>query len=473
MKTYRTIALLVLMCVPFFSRADGVSLYLPVNVSPRVEADIERLVVLANIADLTKPYAIAAIERGLPDIAVTHPALHRRIASYLTHYAKKAAVTHGAAELAYASAQNETPVAQVNRRGSTTADNATVSFRSHYTGADWLALSIGGEISDEIQQATGTLLSLGVSWAQLDIGYKEYWLSPFLGSAQLLSTQAQTLPAVSLSNHLPIQFLGAGFNYEFFVAQLSKQLTAFQGSFSDEKAPLLASAHFSLQPVPWWILGATRNFQFGGGERETTLSTLVRAFYDPRGADNDAGVDEESGNQIASISSKIIFDGKLPFAFNVELAGEDTSNNKSYQLGNPALTAGVYFPIFFSENVSFTYEYSDWDSGWYQNNVYQEGYSNEGFVLGHWGLQDQFDNGTAAPGTGHFLTAQWLTPWRDSIQLSLRTVDHKAPIYEPAWNFELDYSHPLKHMAIAMGAFAGENSLGNSFFQIRVGVQWR
>lgn len=485
-------AVLFAVGAPSLLWAKGVSGYLPVKTNAILEQDIERLVVLANLPSLTKPYSLAAINQGLARIQKTHPVLHKRLALKLAYYNKRVAVTHASATLSAANVEGSAPnksgqtlqskqaIAKPNGRGASTQENAALSIRSHAKVTDWLMLSAGAEVSDEQQQATGSLVSLGFSWAQLDVGFKEYWLSPFNGSAQLLSTQAQTLPSVSLSNHLPITFLGMGFNYDVSLAQLSRQPVLYQGQYSDTKKPLVASVHFAWQPVPWWSLGATRNFQFGGGERPTSFKTILRAFIDPRGADNDASVDEESGNQIASIVSRMHFDGAMPFSLSVELAGEDTANNKDYQLGNPALTAGLFFPLFFSDNVAFTYEYSDWDNAWYVNNVYAEGYSNKGAVLGHWAMQDQHLAGTATPGSSHFIHSQWYTPWRHIVDVSLRTSEHDGTYalglsrvkYQQAWNMALDYNVPKAALTYAAGALLGKDAFGQNYAQFKVSVLW-
>lgn len=479
-------------CLSHTALAEGVSGYIPVKANPLLEQDIERLAVLANLPSLTKPYSVAAVNQGLASIKEGHPALHKRLARKLAYYNQRIALTHASATLSAASVDDskrastvnalttKDSISKANSRGTSTDENAALSFRSHAKITDWLMLSVGAEVSDEQQQATGALLSVGVSWAQLDVGYKEYWLSPFQGSSQLLSTQAQAMPSVSLSNNLPIQFLGMGFNYDFSLSQLSRQPVLYAGGYSDKKPPLLASVHLAWQPVPWWSLGATRNFQFGGGERPLSFKTMFKAFFDPRGADNDASVDEESGNQVASVVSRMHFDGRLPFSLSIELAGEDTANNKDYQLGNPALTAGLYFPLFFSDDIAFTYEYSDWDNAWYTNNVYQQGYSHEGVVLGHWAMQDQHLGGTAAPGTSHFVNTQWYTPWRHIIDMTLRTSEHEGAYrvgaqriqYKQAWNAMLDYSIPTQHLTYTAGALLGKDAFGQNYGQLKVSLLW-
>ena len=58
-------------------------------------------------------------------------------------------------------------------------------------------------------------MSLGVDWAQIDIGYRDHWLSPMTDTSMLMSTEAPTMPSVTLSNYEPLTRLG--FQYEFFL----------------------------------------------------------------------------------------------------------------------------------------------------------------------------------------------------------------------------------------------------------------
>ncbi len=457
----------------------GVSPYLPEKLSPILENEVERLAVVAGIPNLTKPYSIATIFYYLDTIKESDPALYSRLQSSLSVYERKYGVTHAKTGLAF----SDESVAMPNARGNYTNELGSFSFRGQLQFADWFALYPGAHLSgyrslssEQNPQATGSVLSLGVSWAQLDIGYKDYWMSPFQGSAQLLSTHAESMPSISLSNNLPINFVGSRWNYQVFLAQMSEQPVFFEGETNDERGPLLAGVHISFQPTPWFSLGASRMFQFAGGERPRDFETLLRAFYDPRGTDNTADLDEQSGNQVASVSSRIYFDGSIPFSFSLEYAGEDTNNSKDYQLGNTAITAGIYFPYFLVRDLSITYEYSDWQDRWYTNGVYpEEGYSHEGFVLGHWAMQDQRDLNTALEGSSHFFKMQWQLPKDHVLVTSIRFADHEDVgeiDYRESWSLAIDYSIPLNTSVFTMGAFVGKNNLDQDFSRFSVSVEW-
>lgn len=458
--------------------ASGVSPYLPLGISPILENEVERLASIAGIPNLTKPYSLATIYHYMEKIRDQHPRLYSRLNASLKPYESRFSLTH----LSVTARASDDHHAMPNAGGTYSDSHLNGSLRGQWQMADWFAVYLGGSFTryegegiENVYQASGSIISMGLDWAQLDIGYKEFWLSPFQGSAQLLSTQAQTMPSISLSNNLPIEFFGARWNYQGFLAQMSRQDVQFRdGEFSDKDKPLLAGIHLSIQPTDWWTIGASRVLQFGGGERPVSMGTLARAFYDPRGADNDAEIDEESGNQIASISSKIHFDGSVPFSFALELAGEDTSNNKSYQLGNTAITAGLYFPYFLSDDISFTYEYSDWQNAWYDNNVYEKGYVNEGFVMGHWAMQEQRELGTTQPGTAHFIKTQWQRNNDHIVSVIVRLAEHEDTEtidFKDVWELQLDYVIPWRSRTVTFGVYMGQDSFGEDFSQISLSME--
>jgi hypothetical protein len=467
--------LLAIINYPVQLLAKGVSPYLPINVSPIIENEVNRLATISGMSNLTKPHSLARIFDQMEKIRQSHPKLYNRLKSSLKPYTKSSSLT----QLSITANVSQDSHSVANQRGTNTNSNLNISFRTQWQADDWIAVYLGGDLTHYKEsllenqiQPSGSLIALGTDWAQVDIGYKDIWLSPFQGSAQLLSTNAETLPSVSISNNRQLDTFGIKWNYNAFLAQTSRQLVQFEpGEFSDKDKPLIAGLHFSVQPTEWWSIGASRVFQFAGGERPVSFGTLARAFFDPRGADNDASVAQESGNQIAAISSKINFDGNIPFSFMIELGGEDTSNNKAYQLGNTSLTAGLYFPYFFSEKLSFNYEYSDWQRGWYTNNVYYDGYVNQGSVLGHWAMQSQRMMGTSTPGNSHYLETFWQLENDSVLSVELKTNQLKSTtdvIYQDAWELNLDYSMPWKGHILTIGTYFGEDNFGERFSQVKL-----
>lgn len=458
----------------------GVSPYLPVNVSPVLENEIDRLATVAGIPNLTKPYSLATIFAYLERVRKTHPQLYGRLTKALEPYTAHLNITHSSAVIA----QSDDDIVIPNAYGETTDLSTLGRIRGQWQASNWLGVYLGADVSDDITQYTGSHLALGFDWAQLDIGYREFWWSPLRGSAQVMSTQAQTLPSVSLSNNLPIEFLGARWNYATFVAQPSRQLVSYNNAWSDKDKPYLLGVHLSMQPTPWWTLGASRVLMFGGGERPTDLKLLFEAFFDVNEGDNNRGdTDTESGNQIAAIQSKIHFDGSLPFTFSMEFAGEDTSKSRNYQIGNSAINYGLYFPYFFHDSLSFNYEYSDWQDKWYSHHLYQfGGYVNEGVVMGHWAMQVQRENDTARAGSSHYADFVWQTPWNHVLEGKIRLSQHDngniSPtdennvFYQDGKFFELEYTVPYNSHTYSLGSFFGEDNFGNAFSQLYIKANW-
>lgn len=465
-KTYLKLILsTVLLSPPAFA---GVTGYITPERNSSLDRDIYRAFTIAGMARLNRPYKVDDVRAAIELIKEREPALTARLNRELSNREALAS-----ADTIDASAYSADDVIRPNAKGAAGQEQFQLGAEAHWQGASWFRANGALSVGEQQQSLAGTLVSIGGGIAQLDIGFKPYWLSPLQGHSQLLSTQTESVPSISLSNPVVINSWGLRWNYEIAVAELSKQMTAFGRSFDDSKGPLLAIFHLSLQPADWWVLGATRNFQFGGGEREVSAKTLAKAFYDPRGSDNDASVDEESGNQVASLSSQMHFTAPWAFTFNIEFAGEDTSNNKEYQLGNPALSAGLYFPSFGVKGLGATFEYSEWDNGWYVNNVYQEGYSHEGYVLGHWAMQEQHDVSRAAPGQSQYIAFDYVFNDQHSAAIGLRTAEHQIGEWEQYQRLHAEYTWSPSRWQFSLGLTVGENSLGDTLDEAKFAIRWR
>ena len=472
----KSLIMLAFAACSFGSSAQGVSPYLPINANASLDNDVETLAVVADIPSLTKPYNLAVIFKALNKIEYSHPDLYARLSRVLMPYKKSVALTHSKTSLSFGGGQTHVIA---NARGNTTDNHFNFSNRFQWQAQDWLGLYVGTELTQDNKSVAGSMISVGTSWAQLDIGYKDHWYSPFQSQSMVISTNAETMPSVSLRNNLPIELFDTNFNYEFFLAQMKRQPVLFNGDYSSRRKPLLAGFHASFEPVRGWTLGVNRVFQFGGGERSVGFKTIAKAFFDPNGADNtgtDLSSDQEAGNQIASFTSKFNFDTKIPFAFYSELAGEDTSSGKNYQLGNPALSAGLFFPQLLNNQLSLTYEYSFWESGWYSHHLYKEGYSNNGFVIGNWALQQQRENGTALAGESHFVKSLYRFDNDHEFIAKLRLVSPKETaktLYKQSWEVDFEYLMPWKGNTVSLGANLGRDMLGSSYWQARASFLWK
>src|SRR5262249_8452916 len=157
---------------------------------------------------------------------------------------------------------------------------------------------------------------------------------PLTDSSMLMSTEAPTMPSVSLSNYEPLTRLGL--SYEIFEARMSYSdrivYAAAPGGFTAGK-PRLGGIHFPIEPTTRWSPGLNRLVQYGGGARSGgSLSRLFDALVNPSRYSNqnpNLSVDQKAANQEASITSTLLFPGRVPFAVYAEYAGEDTSRSRN------------------------------------------------------------------------------------------------------------------------------------------------
>ncbi|MGH8276959.1 MAG: hypothetical protein ACRETH_09720, partial [Steroidobacteraceae bacterium] len=260
-------------------RADPLSAYLPLNLEPEMERQVERVLILADEPILKRPFPVELVKAALPEACRKDAALCARVRRYLERYSHDYALTHASAT---ASANHGAHSVVPNERGLLTNDDWELSAQAYVQPSDFLLASVGAIAYAGRTQATGTMLSAGFSWAQLDVGYRDHWLSPMTDTgSMLLSTESPTTPTVTLSNWEPLTRLGI--QYEFTLGRLSQTGTdsgrslagnniLYQGVAS-RGDPRLFSVQVSIEPFAGWSLGVNRNLEYGGG---SSLPSSVR-----------------------------------------------------------------------------------------------------------------------------------------------------------------------------------------------------
>ena len=357
-----------------------------------------------------------------------------------------------------------------------------VSTQAYVQPSDYL-LASGGLIAYSGRTQPAGDLSLGFNWAQLDVGYRAHWLSPATDNSMLLSTEAPTIPSVTLSNWEPLTRLG--FQYEFFLGQLQQtssnsgnSLPGYNIDYNGVLSrgnPRLFGTQLSIEPFPGWSLGVNRLVEYGGGSGlPDSASFLAHGFFNP------SGKFQTQANQQASYVSRFIFPGKTPFAVYFQYAGEDNSDGGSYLLGNAALTAGIDFPKIW-HHFDLTYEYSEWQNIWYVHNIFLDGMTNYGVVLGNWGAdQRRFGDGVGA--RSQMLRVGWEPPFGGYLEERVRTVANQSYYggdsrqYQPGqpaaypyhhyYDFSVTYSRPWNGVTVGGEALAGRDVYGQSFSRL-------
>ncbi len=454
---------------PLFAR--GASPYLPLQLEPELERQIEQVLILAGVPHLVRPIPAAVVIDALPRACRIDRALCESVRGFLERYTRELSVTHATLEGAVASGADR---AVPNRHGLGSASAWEASARVQWQPFDHAIATLGALAYDGDVTPTGTLLSLGWSVAQLDIGWRDHWLSPFTDSAMLLSTEAATMPSITLSNYEPLTPLGIRF--ELFAARVSKADGIVDGSELTSGHPRIAGAHLSIEPVPGWSIGASRVMQYGGGSRDSSFKDFLKAFFDPAQNDNvlpGGATTEQFGNQVASITSRFVFPGPVPFAAYVEYAGEDTLSRENYLLGNAALSLGIDFPRLF-EQFDLTYEVSDWQNAWYVHPLYAEGFANDGRVLGHWG-GDRRQLGDAVGAQTHMVRLGWRPRFGGAFDFRYRTIENESyssVSYDRGHDFALRYARPWRELSVGGEVFAGRDVDGESFSRVLAFVRY-
>jgi hypothetical protein len=407
---------------------------------------------------------------------------------YLERYSHDYGVTHASATGAATSGAH---VVLPNQHGLTSNDDWELSAQAYVQPSDYLLASAGGIAYSGRTQATGSMLSLGASWAQLDAGYRDHWLSPMTDTGSMLfSTESPTSPTVTLSNWEPLTRLG--FQYEFILGRLS-QTSANSGAslpgnnilyqgVASRGDPHLFSMQLSIEPFPGWSLGVNRNLEYGGGSGlPDSARFLLRDFFKP------SGLSQEQGNQQASYISRFIFPGKTPFAVYFQYAGEDNSNGGSYLLGNAALSAGIDFPRI-GRHFDATYEVAEWQNIWYVHSIFLDGMTNYGDVLGTWG-GDQRNFGSGAGARSRMLRLGWEPPFGGYLEARARTLANQSyyaegeqrqfvpgePSPYPYFHYydaSLSYSRPWNGVTVGAQATVGRDVYGDSFTRFAAFVRY-
>jgi len=447
--------------------ADGVSAYLPLNLEPETERQIERVLILADEPVLKRPFAVALVELALPQACTRDKTLCAKVKKYLERYSRDYAVTHASATGSITHApSNPAGAAEAvvpNQHGLPVNSGWEASVRAFVQPNDYFLASAGVVAYSGRTEATGSMLSFGFNWAQLDVGYRDHWFSPAVESPMLIGTEAPTMPSITLSNYEPLTRFG--FQYEFFLAQMSRSdhiLGGGQGTTLQSSGnPKLFGAQFSIEPFSGWSLGINRQLQYGGGGLPDSASTLLRNFFKP------GGKSQTQGNQEASYVTRFIYPGKIPFAVYAQYAGEDNSNGGSYLLGNVAATVGIDFPKL-SQHFDLTYEITEWQNVWYVNNPFLDGMTNDRLVLGSWGGDQRiFNDGVGA--RSQMLRIGWEPPFGGYLEERVRTLvnqNYGQYPYRHYLDVTLRYSRPWNDLTVGGEVIAGRDVFGSSFSRL-------
>lgn len=443
----------------------GVTPYLPLKLEPEIEAQIERVLILADKPVMARPIAATTVLDALPKACKIDAALCQQVERYLRRFMHIEGIAHASVEGAASTGSGKETVAP-DRYGMRENSKWNVSAQGYAQLGDYVLLNAGANAYEGRTDFTGSMISLGFSYAQLDIGFRPHWFSPMSDSSMLMSTEASTMPSVTLSNYE--QLTPFGLHYEIFGARMSKSDRIVLGNGLTSGHPSLGGFHLDAEPASGWSIGVNRLFQYGGGALGgNSVTRLFKSLFSPSAGRQTSVVGQQLGNQEASFTSSLLFPGRVPFSVYFEYAGEDTSRGKPYLLGNSALSAGIHFPRLW-RHFDLTLETTEWQNLWYVHTVYLDGLTNNGRVVGNW-FGDQRVFGDGVGGHSSMVSVGWEPPFGGLVQLRYRTLQNQLYTgfnYQRFHDLSVGYSRPWHGVIVGGELDEGRDVFGGNFSRL-------
>jgi hypothetical protein len=459
--------------------ARGVSPYLPSNLSPEMERRIEQVLILADKPVMRRPLPAAVVFDALPKACEKDRALCEEVRAYLEKYMQPFGITSLKPELAITTGSSKAIIP--NQHGRPVGSSWQVDGSAYFSAGDYFLVNAGGIVYDDngsnTGSFTGSFLSLGWDIAQLDIGFRDHWLSPLTDSSSLISTEAPTMPSLTLSNYTPISPLGL--TYELFAAEMSKQNGIGFFNSTTDGHPRVSGLQIGLEPATGYSIAVNKLMQYGGGARNGGRRQIIDAIWNSGNSPDVAGQSTEFGNQVASITSSMTFASRIPFAVHLEYAGEDNAYAGSYRLGATNFSVGVDLPRLW-KYFDLTYEVSEWQNDWYVHHLYPLGLTNEGHVIGHW-FGDNRAFGNAIGGRSQSVRFGWRVNAHDYLQMTYRDLAYDldwsrnsseripySRLQELGFNYTTAaFQHPLTAQLLV-----GRDVFGESFTRLSASIDF-
>jgi hypothetical protein len=463
--------LLACACIALHSSlyARGVTPYLPLNLDPELEREVERVLILAGKPVMTRPIPAAVVLDALPKACEVDAILCGRVRRALKSYMQTTGVEFVSVE---GSVANGAKTVIPNQHGQTEQSPFQVAGAAYIQPSDYILVNLGGVAYQGRTTATGSVLSLGFDWAQLDLGYRDHWWSPMSDSAMLISTEVPTMPSATLSNYDP--FTRLGWQYEIFLARMSytNKIELTNGQLTSGN-PKFAGARLAIEPQDsGWSLSANRVIVFGGGAAGgQSVWDVVQAFFNPTKSQTTGfGSEDVIGKQEASLTSRFNYPGRIPFSIYAEYAGNDTASGNRLSFSKTDLSLGLQFPRL--GPFDLTYEFSEWQPTWYVHGSssvqtgYGDGITNYLLSIGHW-FGDQRQFGDAVGGQSNMLRVGWEPQAGGRLELTLRSLTndsyYSAVAYKHEFMESLLYSYPWRDYIVGSQIDYGRDVFGQHY----------
>ncbi|WP_246434628.1 capsule assembly Wzi family protein [Teredinibacter haidensis] len=472
---YRLKPLLFLSSLFFCSQSIAAENYLPIHLDPGVEAKVEKLFVLVNMPIIKRPIAVKNVRKAIAKLGDKNPSLTATLNHYLKRYEHNAGIVHAQIKVSSSSGK---AVFQPNSRGADTNGSYQGSIAGYWKVSSLVNLNMGAlaydqSLAEKGQYLENTYLSIGNEYIQADIGNRPHWFGPFQESDMLQSTNAATSTGVTVSNTTPLTKFGI--RYEIFLTQMSESDVILSEDHSERLTgkPKLLGVHASAEPIEGFSLSFNRLLQYGGADRDDSLSTLYKAFINAKKQDNSGDSGNDFGNQLSSIATRYTFTGDFPISIYMEYAGEDTSKTSDFHLGNTSLMLGIHLPQI-TDKLDLSYEHAEWQNSWYVNGNYGDGLRQHNGIMGHWAAsQRNFNDAVGAD--SHTVKLNWHINSEKTLITKYRQVsnqDYSSSSYETGYLLEAEYSQIFKRITLGGRFLFGNDVFGESYSQISGVIRW-
>jgi hypothetical protein len=292
----------------------------------------------------------------------------------------------------------------------------------------------------------------------------------------LLSTNAPTMPSLTLSSQEP--FTPLGLEYQFSLARMSHSDDIVWNNGYTSGNPRLASVHLGAAPVPGWAFAGNMLLQYGGGARPESLGGLFNFLFTRTSiAQNGPATNGRFANRDVSLTSTYTFPAATPLETYVEYAARDTLHGGLYRFHETGLSAGLHIPELF-QRYDLRVELSEWQNGWYTDYVWQDGMVNDGVVIGNWGASWRaFQNNVGS----HTASVQLAFPVRttDELTLQYRLLQNagyatickycaalSATAYSTAHMLTVDYAQPRSTYTRGLALDVGRDEYAAGFVRL-------
>src|SRR5436853_3436417 len=171
--------------------ARGVTPYLPLNLDPQIERQVERVLILADKPVMRRPIPAAVVLDALPKACEVDAALCERVRRFLANYMHVSGVAFASYEVAAASGSGDKTV-MPNQHGAGADSHYRAAAAGYLQPSDYLLLGVGGAADAGPSTAPGPVLSAGGDFAQLDLGCRGHWWAPTTDVGMPITAEPQT-----------------------------------------------------------------------------------------------------------------------------------------------------------------------------------------------------------------------------------------------------------------------------------------